>query len=94
MTKDLPQKRETTKETTGARVQKTHSWKPRASSSGMQTREEERGEEDCYNEAGRKIPTKKGGRLLRLSRKRSQKLTPNERNGGKRNGKCTGRTGR
>ena len=65
MTKDLPLKRERTKETTGARVQNTHSWKPRASSSGMQTREEERGEEDCYNEAGRKIPAKKGGRLLR-----------------------------
>ena len=46
-------------------MQNTHSWKPGAISSSMQTREEERGEEDCYNEAGRKIPAKKGGRLLR-----------------------------
>ena len=66
MTKDLPLKREKTKETTGSHVKNTHSSKPSACC-GMQTGEKERGEgrflqrsrkDGSYNE-GRTIPTTK-----------------------------------
>ena len=93
MTKDLPQKRETSRETTGSLVQNTHSPKP-SGRCDMQTGEEKCADEDSYNESARKIPTPKAGGFLRRSRKKSQNFTSNGRNGGEENGRGAGRTGR
>ena len=92
MTKDLPQKRETTKEkTTGSLVQNTYSPKP-SGRCDMQTGEEKCADEDSYNESARKIPTPKAGRFLRRTSKKSQNFTSNGGNVGEGNGRGTGRT--